>query len=479
MGVIFPQLSVMNAEQLHQVHDSSLSILKKTGVKVQSPRALDLFSRSGGAKVEDDKVYISGDLVDWALKAAPSEIEIFDRKKQSAFSLGNKHPKTRFGVGVTNLHYQDPVDNSVVPFSREHVAIASRLGSALPSFDLISTPGIPHNLPKEDADVYTALEMIANTELPLVILVSKNESFLQVLQLLEHLHGDLSSHPFVMPYLNPVTPLIINDETVEKLWTTIQYGLPVIYSNYSMYGATTPITPEGSLLLMNAELLAGITLCQLMKEGTSVIAGSLPASFDMQSMSSVYTPESFLLNLSCAEMMSHYGIPHCGSSGSGRGWGTDLLAGGDFWMNHLTSCMGKVGLAPFVGGNFDSLAFSPATVVYADHVIKSARTFTKGYTLDDSALAMDEIHQTGPGGNFLMAESTLNAISDISMESALWPTHTLETWQNAGSPKALDLLKAHVTELLHNLLPPADHDDLISKGEAFLKKRHYPLLRRR
>jgi len=209
--------------------------------------------------------------------------------------LGNRHSETRFGVGVTNLYYQDPVDNSVVPFSREHVAIASRLGSTLPSFDVISTPGVPHDLPKEETDAYTILEMVANTELPLVALVSESESFLKVLQLLEHLHGDLSSNPFVIPYFNPITPLIINDQTVEKLWTAIQYGLPVIYSNYSMYGATTPITPEGSLLLMNAELLAGIVLCQLMKEGATVIAGSLPASFDMQSMSSVYTPQLFRL----------------------------------------------------------------------------------------------------------------------------------------------------------------------------------------
>jgi len=138
-------------------------------------------------------------------------------------------------------------------------------------------------------------------------------------------------------------------------------------------------------------------------------------------------------------------------------------------MNHLTSCMGKVGLAPFVGGNFDSLAFSPATVVYADHVIKASRALAKGFTLDDSKLAIDEIHLTGSGGNFLMADSTLNEISGKRMESPLWPTYTLEAWQNAGLPNALDLLIEHVTELLHNLLPPADHNDLISQGEAFIK----------
>jgi len=471
MSMINPQLSVMQTEQIHHVHDCSLNILSKTGVKVQSHRALDLFSRADGATVQDDKVYISSELVEWAISASPSEIEVFNRKRELAFSLGKQHSKTRFGVGVTNIHYQDHVDNSISPFLREHIAIASRLASALPSFDLVSTPGMPQDLPGQEVESYTALEMIANTELPLVVLVQEEESFLQVLKLLEHLHGDLSSQPFLIPYFNPVTPLIINTQTIEKLWTAIQFGLPVIYSNYSMYGATTPITPEGSLYLMNAELLAGIVLCQLMKEGTPVIAGSLPASFDMQSMSSVYTQQSFLLNLSCAEMMSHYRIPHCGSSGSGKGWGTDLLTSGDFWVNHLTSCIGKVGLAPFVGGNFDSLAFSPATVVYADHVIKESRIFAGGYTLDKGMQTMDEIHQTGPGGNYLMAESTLSEISEMSIPS-IWPTHTLESWQKAGSPRDVDLFTDHVTELLNNLLPPLDHHDLISRGEAFLKKRY-------
>ena len=77
-----------------------------------------------------------------------------------------------------------------------------------------------------------------------------------------------------------------------------------------------------------------------------------------------------LLNIACAEMMTHYGLPHSGTSGSGPGWGPDLLASGGFWMNHFSSLLGKVGLVPFVGGNFDSLAFSPAAVVYADEVIR-------------------------------------------------------------------------------------------------------------
>ena len=96
-------------------------------------------------------------------------------------------------------------------------------------------------------------------------------------------------------------------------------------------------------------------------------------------MGSSYTPTSYLLNLACAEMMSFYKIPHCGTSGSGNGWGADLSAAGDLWLNHLTSFIGKVGCAPFVGGNFDSMAFSPSTVILSNQIIGEAKKFAKGF----------------------------------------------------------------------------------------------------
>lgn len=97
------------------------------------------------------------------------------------------------------------------------------------------------------------------------------------------------------------------------------------FSNYSMAGASTPLTPAGTLALLLAALLAGLTISQVMKPGTPVLLGMLPVYFDMKSMLNFYDPQSILLNLACAEMMAHYGLPHCGTSGSGTGWGMDLI----------------------------------------------------------------------------------------------------------------------------------------------------------
>ena len=47
----------------------------------------------------------------------PSSVDIFDRTGKHRFTLGDEFQQsTRFGIGVTNLHFQDPMTDKVVPF---------------------------------------------------------------------------------------------------------------------------------------------------------------------------------------------------------------------------------------------------------------------------------------------------------------------------------------------------------------------------
>jgi len=344
-----------------------------------------------------------------------------------------------------------------------------RLGHVLPSYDVISTVGVVQDVPLSKSDLYATLEMIANTDKPLVVLVSDDEIFPRVLDLLETVRGDLPASPFVLPYLNPISPLVVNRGTVAKMRHAVQRGLPVIYSNYGMAGASTPIMPASALVLLNAELLAGLTLSQLLREGTPVILGSLPAIFDMRGMGSYYEPRSYLLDLVCAEMMAYYRLPHCGTSGSGMGWGPDLITAGHQWANHLVSCLGRVGLVPFVGDLLGSKAFSPAVVVYANEVIEQARLLSQGFVLEDDSIALGEILEVGPGGSFLISASTLQHFRDAAFQSEVFPNLTLEKWQERGFPKAERLLREHTRDLLESLEPPEDHAELLARGEAFVE----------
>lgn len=471
MSIVRPKISLLSSEQIEEVHSKSIELLSSTGIRMDSKSGRELLDRAIGKNSNDGFIRIPSELVEFAIKSAPSKIQVYNRNGEGAFVLDAKNSdKTYFGTGSTNLYYQDPLSDKVIPFEREHVIISTRLINKLNNFDIISTPGIIQDKTFQ-TDLFSALEMVANTTKPLVILVSDKKRFKDVLDLFKFISGEIHLKPYIIPYFNPITPLVFNDSTVDNIFTSIDYALPFIFSNYGMSGATTPITAAGSLVSLNAELLAGLVLSQLYKEGSQIIMGSLPSVFDNKNMISSFTAQTMLLNLACAEMMYYYGIPHCGTSGSGNGWGADLLASGTLWMNHLSSCFGKVGLAPFVGGNFSSLAYSPATVIYSDEIIRQAKLFSEGFELNDTEIAISEINESGPGGNFFTSNLTLEKFAGIqNQHSRIWPGYSFNSWKNQGSPKAEDILQQYTLDLLNNLSEPDNYKELISKGEEFILK---------
>lgn len=464
-----PRITLLSAEQIRSIHEGSLKVLAKTGVIVESQRARDVYAKGKGSiRIADENVTFDRDIVEWAIHSAPDTYDVYNRLGDSVFTLGEG--PTRFGNGVTNLFYQDPADDTISPFSRKHMETGVRLAQSLPEYDVISTLGVLRDLHPSVADLYAVLEMLANSTKPLVLLISDEKLFPQVLDLIEVLHGDVGNKPFIIPYLNPVTPLKINEGTSDKLLDSIERGIAAIYSNYGMAGMSTPITPAGALTFLNAELLAGVVMSQLAKEGAPIICGSLPAYFDMKTMVDFMDMQSFLINLGCAEMMAHYGIPHAGTSGSGEGWGADLLAAGVNWTNHLTSLMGKSGLAPFVGSGLNSKCYMPAQTVFANDVIAQARIFARGFPVDEQAVGAEEIvYEMQENKHFLTAESTLACYQHAYFQG-VFPRISLEKWEELNNPQMQQLLRDRTIELLNNQEPPDDHDEIIRKGEAFLTR---------
>jgi len=471
-GWASPSIQLLTSEQKENLHTYSLRILAETGLRVESKKALEIFNRSDAVRIEDQVVYIQRELVDECINLAPSNIEIFDKQGKHAFHLGFKQGyDTHFGIGVTNTWFQQIETGEVELFTRKHMQEAASLSQLLENFAMLSTPGVLSDVPVDVADLYASLDMYAHSDKPLVLLISGEGKIHSVLDLLSSMHGrDLGDRPSCIPYVNPITPLVLNKETSDKMIAALERGLPLMYSNYGMYGGSSPVTEGGTLALLNAELLAGLVFSQLIRAGSKVILGSLPAAFNMSSMGSYYTPTSYLLNLACAEMMDHYGIPHCGTSGSNNGRGADLPAAGDLWVNHLSSCLGKVGCAPFVGGNLESLAFSPSTVVLSNHIIGEAKKFARGFPLDDESVNLEEIARVGHGGDFFTSEQTLASLEKLDQSKDPWSQMNLEAWKSSGMPSAeKELIESTLDLYARARQSTKEQKERVLEGEQYIK----------
>jgi trimethylamine--corrinoid protein Co-methyltransferase len=112
------------------------------------------------------------------------------------------------------------------------------------------------------------------------------------------------------------SPLQFVEDTTDTFMEVCRRGLPVVVSSSPQAGTTAPIKEAGIMAQINAEVLAGITLGQLVRPGTPVLYGSVPVRARMDTLGDSYgSVETSQYNIDCVQMARFYGIPNYSTSG--------------------------------------------------------------------------------------------------------------------------------------------------------------------
>ena len=89
-----------------------------------------------------------------------------------------------------------------------------------------------------------------------------------------------------------------------------EYRQPLAMSPEAMAGSTAPATLAGLLAQQNAEILAHITLAQIVAPGTPVLYGSVSTIADMAAANpALGSVETALITAASAQLARHYGVP--------------------------------------------------------------------------------------------------------------------------------------------------------------------------
>ena len=99
------QFRVFSESQLEELHSAALEILRWTGVDVLEEDARELL-RTAGAKVDGSRVRIPAGLVEWAIRAAPSQVVVCNRNGSPAMYLERR--KNYYGTGSDTHNVIDP-----------------------------------------------------------------------------------------------------------------------------------------------------------------------------------------------------------------------------------------------------------------------------------------------------------------------------------------------------------------------------------
>ncbi len=107
-----------------------------------------------------------------------------------------------------------------------------------------------------------------------------------------------------------MSPLKLPKECSEAIVSAARAGVPCLVLSMAMAGGSAPVNLAGTLVVHNAEVLAGITLAQLTSPGTPMLYGSSTTAMDLRlAAASVGSPECGVISAAAAAIARRYRLP--------------------------------------------------------------------------------------------------------------------------------------------------------------------------
>ncbi|MGA9263030.1 MAG: trimethylamine methyltransferase family protein [Desulfobacterales bacterium] len=429
-----PRLQVINEAQIAQLHEATLDVLQRTGVKITHPRALEILS-AAGARVNGGRVKMPGWLVEDAIRKAPSRIVLGTRTGKRTVFL--ELDKSFFGPSLDCVDYMDPKTHARVRFNSEHVKVTAALCDALPNFQWCMTIGMAEDVPADIADRIIARNVFEHCEKPLVFCCKDTNSVKDTYEMALLLCGgkeNFDEAPTIVHYSEPISPLVYFDPAMDKLIYCAENRIPLINFPAPQCCGSSPATFAGTLVQASAESLSGLVVHQLVNPGAPFIYGAFTTIMDMRTTIFSYgAVEMSLMTAAMAQMAQYYRLPFFGTAGATDAKFCDAQAGAEAALQILSAAAAGSGLVHDCSSWMDhgSVA-SPEFMVLVHDIVDSVNHYMEGISVTEETLALDVINRVGPGGHYLQDAHTLDHFRKIKY-SEIFERMVQDQWKAAGA----------------------------------------------
>ena len=436
----------MGDQECQKIHMATLEILERTGVDVHDEKARKLLEQ-GGADVEGLRVRLPEHMVTQALATVPQRITLYDRNKKPAIRAWGHN--TYYGGGSDCLNILDHRTGERRRPVLSDVVEAAKVMDSLPEIDFVMSLILPVDVDQRIYDRYQMEVMLNHTTKPIVFVAPDFEGCKAAVEMCEAVAGGEKAfrrHPFATCYINVTSGLVANDEALQKCMYLAQKGLPQLWIPLNAGGVNSPATTAGCMASMNAGILLGIVLSQLIKPGAPVaVPGWNGGPYNLQTMVGNYVladeqgvPTS---------MGKYYNLPVFGLGGSTDSKVLDQQCGIEMSLSLMTALLHGANIVHDVGFMDSGLQGSLQLQVMANETIGFIRAATRGVPVNDDTLALDVIDEQGPTGQYLQHPHTMKHFK-TPFYSKLFEKGTYYQWEKKGKMS----MEEHAAKIVDKLI---------------------------
>ncbi len=425
---------ILSKDELENIHDNSLRIMKEIGISVRFEEVREMF-RNAGAKVDGEMVYFDRPMVEKYLAMMPS-----------SFKLHARNPENDVVIDTYNSVYMTA---NCSPFV-QNLDDGRHMGT-IKDFDNLAklTQDLKHiQLVAQTLCEPCDLDVnIRHLEMTMSTLKYANKPFMgsceglrrstECVELAAIPFGGLDAiydKPIMFSIPCTITPLGWDQDMLEGVMTMVKYGQPVMVNALAMAGATSPITLAGTLSVSHAEIMAGLVLTQIMREGAPVIYSTGTAITDMRYMMMSHgSPETTLFSMANCQLAHMLNIPVRTSAGLTDSKCVDVQAGYESMMNQLGAALAGANFQEHAAGIIDTYnTTSYEKLILDDEMIGYVERIRRGINVNEDTLAFDVIEEEEPRGNFIASEHTVEFMDEEIYKPIIGHRDSYVAWENAG-----------------------------------------------
>jgi trimethylamine--corrinoid protein Co-methyltransferase len=447
----------LSDDDIRRIHDASLAVLERTGVRVTESEARDLFAQAG-AILDGDRARLPRSMVEDALARANRSFLLAGRDPAHDMEMSGE--RVYMGTGGAAIRVID-LDGQARPSRLDDIAQIGRLVDALDNIHFYLRPVVAHDAPKHLLDVNTAYAAVTSTTKHVMTSAYTVPSARDVIEMVSMIMGGKQAYEerpivsFVASWL--ISPLRYAPETVGVLLELVRQNIPVAISTAPQSGATAPAALAGTLTQINAEELSGIVLCNLARPGARVLMGYVPSLADLRTGNYIGGAAEFALMNAAATQLAHfYGLPIYNSSGLTDSKLSDIQAGYEKGLSSASAALAGTNFIHHSAGFLENmLCVSYEQYVIDDDINGSVMRMARGIEVNDDTLSVDVIDEVCRGdGHYLGTQQSLDL-----MRSEYYYPHTADRkarheWEAAGALDMRERARLRAREILATHPPP-------------------------
>ncbi|MEJ7695306.1 MAG: trimethylamine methyltransferase family protein [Candidatus Limnocylindrales bacterium] len=432
-----PSLNILSPELLGQIVDEAKRVLAEVGMEIRGPEmrrrllAAGLPTNAGG-----ERVFFPRDVVERAIADAPSSFWLYDREGNPHADLGDD--RVHFVPGSSGLKWLDHRTGDLRLADSTDFVEYVRLADGLPHIAYLATAfSTNDDIEAQVSDAWRLYMTLTNSKKPVVSGAFTEHGvprMVEMMQLFRADRVDLIARPMSIFTITATGNFRYSEDSCQNLIDCVEAGIPVEIVPVTLMGLIAPVTTVGATIFHTADVLAGITMAQVIRPGAPVLFGGAPATFHMKVASSPMAAiEALQLDAAYVAVAKSLRLPSQSYMALSDGPILDAQAGAETFGSALIAALAGVNSVSGPGMLDFLLVFSLPKLVFDDEMCGQALRFVREIEIKDDLPVGALIDRLLEDQHLIMADhTTAHWPTELYLPSAVIDRDNRENWLRAG-----------------------------------------------